>query len=389
MFRLLKSIAMAVAISAFALAAWDVATYDAKAWRADYEYLKRELAQRYANLDWIVSYRRLDLRALDAETGSAIDNAHSRVFAALALRRFANAFADPHLKLAFPEGTRENVSSASTAAPRPIMGSCESAGYKDGNHAFEVPFDRLPGWKPLRGGSFPAGIAGDLGVLRISAFGEFQYLSTCKTVFRNGLAKRELQLVVRAKLNEELAQAIAQLKAQGARRLLVDVSGNGGGSEWVDDVVVMLTDRELVRQTARVARPSCDRSGIWRGESVCPVLAPAGEPLRLVGTGQWTGPLFALMDRNTGSASEDFIVWLKENGVATALGARTAGAGCGYVGGDGRIRMSVAPFDVIAPNCARFLKDGTNEIEGIAPDVELPIDDVDASVAVMIAALRL
>ncbi len=83
------------------------------------------------------------------------------------------------------------------------------------------------------------------------------------------------------------------------------------------------------------------------------------------------GPVFILVDNKTGSASEDFVAWLQQNGVAVVLGARTAGAGCGYVDGGGRIRLRQSPFDVMAPNCARFLNDGTNEIEGIKPDVEI------------------
>ena len=119
---------------------------------------------------------------------------------------------------------------------------------------------------------------------------------------------------------------------------------------------------------------------------MCPVLAPAGEPTRLTGTGEWTGPLLIAMDRGTASASEDFVVWLKENGVATTLGDRTTGAGCGYVDGGGHIELHEAPFDVMAPNCARFLSDGTNEIEGIAPDIKLPLTKPDVA-AELAAAL--
>ena len=31
------------------------------------------------------------------------------------------------------------------------------------------------------------------------------------------------------------------------------------------------------------------------------------------------------------------------------------------------------------PNCARFLDDGSNEIDGIAPDVRLAMGDTDAA----------
>ena len=82
-----------------------------------------------------------------------------------------------------------------------------------------------------------------------------------------------------------------------------------------------------------------------------------------------------LADRGTGSAAEDFVAWLQQNRVATVVGARTAGAGCGYVNGGDPVRLQVVPVDVWMPNCARFLDNGTNEIEGLAPDVPLDLRD--------------
>ena len=54
---------------------------------------------------------------------------------------------------------------------------------------------------------------------------------------------------------------------------------------------------------------------------------------------------------------------------------KTMGAGCGYVNGGNPTRLAVVPVDVWMPNCARLLDDGTNEVEGIAPDVSLPMGD--------------
>lgn len=368
----LRTVALVVAL-ALAAVAWDVATYDAKAWRADYEQLKQELAQRYANLDWMVERRRMDLRALDAETAAAIDNAHSRVLAVLALRDFVRAFRDPHLKLVWSDHSSGAPPASAEPARPSSVASCEAADYEDDDHSFRFPFDRLAGWRPIRTGAFPAGIAGDIGVLRIAAFSEDRYPAFCDQAFRTGMTARELKLAVRSLLQQELIATLEDLKSGGAKRLLVDISGNGGGTEWVNEVIALMSDRELVRQPSRHVAPACDRSAIWRGETVCPVLGPPGEPARLTGSGRWKGPLVILVDSNTGSASEDFVAWLQQNRVAVVLGARTAGAGCGYVDGGGRIRLSQGPFDVMAPNCARFLNDGTNEIEGIKPDIEMPM----------------
>ncbi len=355
----------------------DVLTYDAVAWRRDYERLKVEMAQGYANLDWIARHRGLDLAALDARTGDAIDNAHSRVRAFLALRAFVHAFNDPHLRFVAKEGD-EPTSAPGEPAPVPIAASCEAEGYSTEDYDFESPFAELPGWTRVSDNHFPTGIAGDLGVLRISEFGEFRYFAVCQRAFAAGLTRRKLQLAVRAELQRDLTSAIGELRQRGARRLLIDITGNGGGTEWVTEVVSLLTDKTLARSSPRIVDPTCDRSGVWRGEQACDAFGPADPPDEVIGVGVWNGPLFILADEDTGSASEDFVVWLSENDVATVLGQRTAGAGCGYVDGGGRIRLDAVHMDVMAPNCARFLGDGTNEIEGLAPDVEIKRGDAAA-----------
>lgn len=367
--------------------ALDALTYDAAAWRRDYERLKVELAQGYANLDWMVERRGLDLAALDARTGAAIDNAHSRVRAFLALRAFVRAFNDPHLRLVPKErNVPASAPNPNNSVSEPHAASCEADGYSTEDYAFQLPFAELPGWAQVSDSHFPTGVAGDLGVLRISEFGEIRYLAVCQSQFRPGLTSRELQLVVRAQLQRDLTTAIADLRQRGVRRLLIDITDNGGGTEWVVEVVALLTDKRLQRSSPRLVAPTCDRTGVWRGEQVCEALGPAGPPDEVMGIGAWTGPLFILADDRTGSASEDFIVWLTENEVATVLGQRTAGAGCGYIDGGGRIRLHAAPMDVMAPNCARFLANGTNEIEGIAPDVEVNSSDAAALAAALFTA---
>ena len=239
----------------------------------------------------------------------------------------------------------------------------------------------MAGWKAIRDGDFPSGLLGDIGVLRIAQFGEDRYLAACQAVFKPGIGDRALQLAVRARQQALLRETIAELRAKGARRLLVDVSGNGGGTEWVSEVIALMTDKPMTRREALVVDAACDRSAVWRGEPApCPVFAGnPGERATLQGNGAWNGPLLILADRGTGSAAEDFVAWLQQNRVATVIGDRTAGAGCGYVDGGNPTRLSVVPVDVWMPNCARFLDDGSNEIEGIAPDIRIPMGDDDAT----------
>ena len=386
--RFVRRSLFALAGLLLAAVAVDAATYDAQAWQADYARLKRDMAQGYANLDWMVERRGLDLAALDRETTGALRGAHSHLRALLALRRFTRAFDDPHLRLKYAKHDAAIPTQDAIAAPAsqeaqvdpPAGRDCGAAGYEEGDHSFRFPFASIAGWTPLRQGDFPTGLLGDVGVLRIAQFGEDRYAATCRKAFRAGIDARALKLATRALLQEQLRQALRELQRRGARRLLVDVSGNGGGTEWVGEVVALLTDRELTRAEARLVGPACDRTAIWTGAPAsCPVLQTATGRARLEGAGAWTGPVLVLADRRTGSASEDFIAWLQQNRVATVLGETTNGAGCGYVDGGNRTRLKVAPFEVMMPNCARFLDDGTNEIEGIAPDVALPMQSSDAA----------
>lgn len=362
----------AVAVAAVA----DVVTYDSGAWKADFERLKADMAQGYANLDWVAERRGLDLAALSSETAAEIETAGSHVIAYRALNRFIDRFDDPHFQLADQAGGGTGGSGG--AAEDPPVPDCAGAGYQEGRHGFRFPVERLPGWRPLAEGNFPSGLSGSTAILRIAEFGENQYLSACAAAFRPGMTDRTLQLAVRASLQAELRARLAQLRRAGAKRLIVDLSRNGGGSEWVGEAVPLFTARTLERQAPRRIGPACDRRGIWEGRRpACSVFAAADAPLRIAGRGDWKGPLLVLIDRDTASASEDFVAWMKDNRAARVIGERTFGAGCGYVDGGTRTRLRALPRDVRMPNCARFLRDGTNEIEGIAPDVELPMREPD------------
>ena len=83
-------------------------------------------------------------------------------------------------------------------------------------------------------------------------------------------------------------------------------------------------------------------------------------------------PLYILINRRTGSAAEQFAAVLRDNGAATLVGERTAGAGCGYIDGGHEVRLKHSGVKVKMPNCVRSRLDGTNEVEGIAPDVTVP-----------------
>jgi hypothetical protein len=347
--------------------ALDALTYSPSAWIADYQRLKRDMAQGYANLDWMVQRRGLDLVALDRVTTERLQGARSRARAYLALRDFVAAFRDPHLEIAWGGAGGGRRSQAGAARP-----ACGRAGQPA---AFHAGLTALPGWEPLPSSVFALARQGPTGFLRLPSFDEDNYRDACRTEERPGQTERQRRLSIRALLQEQLRADIARLRSRGVRRLVIDLTGNGGGSDWATEAAALFSSKPLRRRERLLVGPECDRSAVWRGDPPpCSVFAtPSAEFADLAGTGAWDGPLLILADEGTASAAEDFIVWLHGSGAATLIGRRTLGAGCGYVDGGTATRFTVAPITVRMPNCARYLADGLNEVEGVRPDVVLPM----------------
>lgn len=343
--------------------------FDRAAWQSDYARFKQALANGYANLDWQVDRRNFNLVGADKAITGMLDAADSDVAATLVFVKLVDAFKDPHLELRYgpAPGYATLLPRQSSSQPVAAADLCKAAKYSPIKPATRLPYAKAPGWTQLSEGPFLAGTIGATGFLRIPAFGEDRYADACARVARAGLEGRPLQLAVRAELNRQLAALIGQLKARGMTRLAIDVSGNGGGTEWAEEVAAMLSARPLTRQKPRRAGPACDRSAMWRGERPCPIYAAPAEQETIPGTGVWNGPLVVLTDSRAASATEEFITLLKDSKRAAIVGARTFGSGCGYVDGGSAFQFRAANMHVMMPNCSRYTGEGINEIEGIAP----------------------
>lgn len=349
----------------------------------EFTTLERHLAGHYANLDWMVERRRTDLAALDRDTRARLGRAWVRVQAQSAIRGFVAEFGDPHLRAGWPRP-------APPAAPAEAGAklTCEGLGYEDRDVVFQVPFDGLPGWRPYSASPFPAGRVGPVGVVRIAHFGEDGYRSVCSQV-GVGTDARDTTLRVRGALQHKLRGTLEAFASTGVTTVVIDVTGNGGGSEWAEQAAQLFTAGPVMRQAPVAVAAGCDRMPIWKGSAVCAALPPLA-PLSLPGLGAWTGPVVIVADRKSASATEDFIVRLRESGVARLVGERTAGAGCGYVDGGAPVTLPHIGLEVRPPNCARFTREGVNEIEGLIPDRVVGISRLareDAAAAVL-AAVR-
>jgi len=166
--------------------------------------------------------------------------------------------------------------------------------------------------------------------------------------------------------------ALEQLKGYNhAPTIIVDVRGNGGGSTpsrftqalmnkpyrwWTEGTPLTVG---LFRYYAH-ARPDIELNEYFRNAQLTwqsAVIQPD--------SGAYTGRVIILVDRNTGSAAEDFTVPFKDNGRATIIGEPTNGStGQPYMFnfGDG-ISIGIGTKRAFMPNGAEF------EGIGIVPDI--------------------
>lgn len=415
----------ALALSQSALA------YDAAPWRADLAQMRQAIDRDYANLDWLTGERGFDLDHAFADTAARLGRATSEEQARAAFDRLVRRIGDGHVDLRWP--------STNTAPPKPVAATdhCAEFGYS-ATMINPAIVDRLPSYRPLPGDEvFPGGVATvagtQLGVVRIGLFEPNGYPDLCraalaKTPTANGDVVMDAAY---ARMTADLAARLAQLRASGAQTLLIDLSGNGGGSEWAEVAARMVTGRPL-----RSARVAVMPSDAWRASRLalaktlrraaratpayrarllerativetsarpcaqaCPRLVDNGFttgvfddpptalklPTKIDSIGQfgaarglWRGPLIVLVDDETWSAAEEFAATLQDNKAAIVVGTRSGGAGCGHATDRQDSKLTNSGATLSLPDCVRYRRDGTNEVRGIIPDLPIAIRQNDA-----------
>ncbi|HEY6928601.1 MAG TPA: S41 family peptidase [Thermoanaerobaculia bacterium] len=83
----------------------------------------------------------------------------------------------------------------------------------------------------------------------------------------------------------------------------------------------------------------------------------------------WGGPLILLVDRYTNSSAELFVQMLHDHAGAVVVGERTSGGGAGWLYDQDVFELPYSHLRLVAPELARFLKDGRNARFGIEPDL--------------------
>ena len=224
---------------------------DRAAWQADFERLLDHMASAYANLEWAREERGLDVYALAERARAELAETGSRRAARRAVRRFVEAFGDPHFRVL--DGI---ASQAAQLEPEPIPRTAQAddaldvMGFKSRDLSFRLDFERLEGFQPLHASAanpFAFGLltlpnGARVGMVRIAHFGENGYPQVargmwaefaaalsgdcgleCQWEFRHGVMNRLLAY---------LAEGTRFLTEQGIDALLVDIVKNGGGTDW-------------------------------------------------------------------------------------------------------------------------------------------------------------
>jgi len=471
--RFLIGLTVVLLVMAIAVLALIIRTPSRQAsWLAEYEATKEYLATADANFDWVVRSKGIDLPALDRETRTAVEGAWTSIGAAWAVRDFAWKFADGHtwarIRPAIwwrgmtgnePEGAT-TTDAGPTAEPTLLSSmmagaACSTAGLDVNSRpdGWKLPFPDAPGAELIADDEFPAVLmplpdGRKVGILRVANFGHEHFGPSCARAwegFRSTLTapctgdcRWGLVAATMRSGAARAAEVANELLRQGAIAVVIDITGNGGGSEFADAMARALTSlplrvtaggiirhphqRRAVQQerdvvaadTGRATRAQrlvldaalhridslllelqrdCGRQLVWSGGTprcsnvlVVPPLVEYAAPGTFDGLengwalwrpswhagaeGIYRGPLLVLQDHRSASASEEFAARLKDNGAAMIVGERSYGAGCGYTNGGTRLELPALGLLVRAPDCQRLRMDGSNETEGIAPDLE-------------------
>jgi hypothetical protein len=237
-------------------------TFDPKPWIEDLEQVKESLATKYANLEWVVFEHEIDLTALFDETKARIESSSSETEARASLDRLARKLGDGHVRFRWSVDHSSSVPNA----------SCKALGY-DPQMQGQPVAALMPGYSPLAKTSaneFPAGlvqVAGHkVGVLKIGLFSPLGYPELCTAAMValkirpnapcNDECSDQIEAWAMDRMTSDLASQLNAFKAAGAEALLVDVAGNGGGTEWAEVAARMVTAARLKSERIAFVRGS-------------------------------------------------------------------------------------------------------------------------------------
>jgi hypothetical protein len=278
--RIARLLLLAGIVAAGTLAALTIRTpARAQRWLAEYDSTRHYLATADANFDWVVHERQLDPQVIDSVTRHRVAHAWSSLSAAWAVRGFVRQFDDGHTRAWIrPAIWWRGVRGAGAAAP-PVAATATSVAPSlkasmsatEACHMASLDVDARPdGWTlpfPDAAGAelvvdaeFPAVIipvadGTRVGILRVANFGHEHFGPSCERAWKTyratlpvpctGDCVARLEAAVMHEAAIRAATVARDLQQRGASAVIVDITGNGGGSELADAMARALTATPL------------------------------------------------------------------------------------------------------------------------------------------------
>jgi hypothetical protein len=272
--RVARWILGTIAVGWLAFVVWERVTFDRDEWIADYEQLRAHVAVHYANLTWVVDSRGLDPVALDRETMQRLRDADTDREARAAIVAFVEAFDDGHFRVhriklskrleAWWAGLSSDDAAVAAAfdANVPAADVCTRLGFHEDRGGLEFGLADAPGFTTLSAAerTFAAGTleldGRRFGMVRIPIFDQMRYRSACirawdtfreriDSVCTDDCVDEFVHVHVPNLLLADLSATVHELAEAGIEALVVDITGNGGGTDWVDPAARIMSSRPL------------------------------------------------------------------------------------------------------------------------------------------------
>jgi len=239
--------------------------FDAEGWVSDLRQVREAMGSHYANLDWAVNEREAPLGQLFQVGEQRLRMARSDADAREVFERLEKFLGDGHVDFVWAQPPAGGAASGAGPDDRP---PCDILGFKADGRDGQAIATRLPGYQALEGDSgFPAGIVEvdgrKVGVIRIAQMSAYAHPQACAAAFAafsrpagepcDDDCLESLRVMAVDRVTEDLTARIRALRDAGAETLLVDLAGNGGGSEWTEVAVRLFSPIRL--KSARVGFP--------------------------------------------------------------------------------------------------------------------------------------
>ncbi len=246
--------------------------FDPAPWQQDFTQLLAAMSEHYANLEWAIKGRHMDLVKLREQTQAELSQAHSDAQARAIFEHFLAAFGDGHLQIRWPR----TAVTGSRQQDNEHQDLCQRLGYSSVDNHPGLNLSALPQFTAVAGKDavfFPGGLLEisahrKVGVIRIGLFAESGFPQACEHVIRtlalsnaatcNADCQDRIQQQVADFLTAALGRRAKVLRQAGATSLLVDITDNGGGDNWDE-----APPRELSAIPLRESRYAFVKSEHW------------------------------------------------------------------------------------------------------------------------------